>query len=89
MSLIIYNTSSRKARFQTKLEELLLNVNRLRELRESRMMSSAELARRARLSPLTVSRVEKGMECRLETKRKILTALGLSPGEKEKVFPEA
>jgi transcriptional regulator with XRE-family HTH domain len=66
-----------------------LKVNRLRELRESRMMSGMELARRAGLSLITVSRVEKGRGCRIETKRKILTALGLSPGEKEKVFPKA
>jgi transcriptional regulator with XRE-family HTH domain len=71
------------------MEELFLKVNRLRELRESRLMSSMELARRAGISLLTVSRVEKGMGCRIETKRKILAALGLSPDEKEQVFPKA
>ncbi len=40
-------------------------------------MSKAELARKARVSPVTISRVEKGMQFRMETKRKITLALGL------------
>jgi predicted transcriptional regulator len=44
------------------------------------------LARKAGISVLTISRVEKGFDCRLETKRKILKALGYSIEEKEKVF---
>ena len=51
--------------------------NNVRKLRMERMMSKAELARRAGLSTLTVDRVEKGMPCRMDTKRKILEALGL------------
>jgi len=51
-------------------------------------MSKAELARKARLSALTVDRIEKGQSCRLETKRKIILALGYSLSEKHKVFPE-
>lgn len=60
--------------------------NRVRELRLERMMSKAELARRASLSPLTISRVEEGHRCRLDTKRKILEALGLSLKDRDKVF---
>ena len=51
-------------------------------------MSKAELARKARLSALTVDRIEKGKSCRLETKRKIILALGYSLSERNKVFPE-
>ena len=60
--------------------------NRVRELRLERMMSKAELARQAGLSPLTISRVEDGHQCRLDTKRKILEALGLSLKDRNKVF---
>jgi len=61
--------------------------NRLRRLRTERMMSKAELARRAGLSALTIDRIERGMACRMDTKRKILEALGLSPHERTQVFP--
>ncbi len=62
--------------------------NNLRRIREELLLSKAELARKAGLSPVTIDRVEKGYPCRMETKRKILQALGLKPSEKEKVFPE-
>lgn len=60
--------------------------NRLKEIREERLLSKAELARRAGVSPLTVDRIEKGKDCRPETKRKILLALGLKIADKDKVF---
>jgi DNA-binding XRE family transcriptional regulator len=50
------------------------------------MMSKAELARKAGLSSLTIDRVEAGRPCRLDTKRKILLALGLRVSEKDQVF---
>jgi len=50
-------------------------------------MSKAELARKAGISSLTIDRIEKGKDCRLETKRKIILALGYSLSEKDKVFP--
>jgi DNA-binding phage protein len=50
------------------------------------MMSKAELARKAGLSTLTIDRVEAGRPCRLDTKRKILLALGLKVSDKDKVF---
>jgi predicted transcriptional regulator len=52
------------------------------------MISKMELARRAGISNLTVNRIENGADCRMETKRKILTALSLSAHQKERVFPE-
>ena len=60
--------------------------NNVQKLRESLMMSKAELARKAGLSTLTIDRVESGRPCRLDTKRKILAALGLKVGDKDQVF---
>jgi DNA-binding XRE family transcriptional regulator len=48
----------------------------------------AELARKAGVSPLTIDKIEKGCNCRIETKRKIILALGYDLSEKDKVFPE-
>lgn len=62
--------------------------NNVRKLRIERMMSKAELARRANLSVLTVDRVEKGFGSRMNTKRKILEALGLSLADRVRVFGE-
>lgn len=72
--------------FETLVKNKKGHPNRVRELRLERMMSKAELARRAGLSPLTISRVEEGYRCRLDTKRKILEALGLSLKDRGKVF---
>lgn len=60
--------------------------NSVKAIRESLLMSKAELARKAGLSVLTVSRIENGIDCRMDTKRKIILALGLTLADKEKVF---
>jgi len=60
--------------------------NHLREIRESHMMSKAELARKANVSPITIARIENGMPCRMETKRKIILALGFNLADKNKIF---
>lgn len=62
--------------------------NKVKELRESKLLSKAELARKANVSSLTIDRVERGESCRLETMRKIILALGYSLDEKEKVFQD-
>jgi len=62
--------------------------NNVRRIRIERMMSKAELARRANLSVLTIDRIEKGFGCRMDTKRKILEALGLSLADRVRVFGE-
>jgi len=62
--------------------------NNVRKLRQSAMMSKAELARRAGVSPLTIDRVEAGHPCRMDTKRKILEALGIQPSAARDVFPD-
>jgi len=62
--------------------------NHLRTFREAQLMSKAELARKSGLSVLTVNRIETGMPCRMETKRKILAALDLKPVDKNQIFPD-
>ena len=63
--------------------------NRVRELRENRLMTQAQLARKAKVALRTIHSVEKGMNCRMDTKRKILLALGLRFEDKDHVFPPA
>jgi DNA-binding XRE family transcriptional regulator len=60
--------------------------NNVQRLREEQLLTKAELARKAGISPLTVSRIESGLECRMDTKRKIIIALGLTPSDRRKVF---
>ncbi|PLX53360.1 MAG: XRE family transcriptional regulator [Desulfobacteraceae bacterium] len=63
-----------------------MSQNRLKKIRESLMMSKAELSRKAGISTITITRIENGMPCRMETKRKILLALGYKISDKNKVF---
>ena len=63
-----------------------MGMNQVQRFREDLMMSKAELARKAGLSTLTIDRVEAGRPCRLDTKRKILLALGLRVSDKDRVF---
>ncbi|MGH7454131.1 MAG: helix-turn-helix transcriptional regulator [bacterium] len=60
--------------------------NNVRKIREEKMLSKAELARLAGISPLTLDRIEKGKACRMATKRKILLALGLKFNQRRKLF---
>jgi DNA-binding XRE family transcriptional regulator len=62
--------------------------NSVKKIREAQLLSKAELARKAGVSPLTIDRIEKGKECRMETKRKIILALGYKLSEKDKIFNE-
>jgi DNA-binding XRE family transcriptional regulator len=62
--------------------------NNVRKIREAKMLSKAELARLAGISPLTLDRIEKGKDCRLATKRKILLALGLTIEQKHTLFKQ-
>jgi DNA-binding XRE family transcriptional regulator len=63
-----------------------VGANNVLQIREELLMSKAELARRAGLSVLTIDRVEKGMTCRMDTKRKIILSLGLQVSDRYKVF---
>ncbi len=61
-------------------------ANKVRQAREDRMMSKAELARKAGLTVQTIDRIERGHECRLATKRKIILALGYELADRTKIF---
>ena len=61
-------------------------ANQVQRFREAQMMSKAELARKAGLSTLTIDRLEAGRPCRLDTKRKVLLALGMRVSDKDRVF---
>ncbi|HUV77685.1 MAG TPA: helix-turn-helix transcriptional regulator [Desulfobacterales bacterium] len=65
-----------------------MSKNTLKKIRESLMMSKAELARKANISPITITRIENGMPCRMETQRKIILALGYKISDKNKVFDD-
>lgn len=61
-------------------------MSNVQKIREQKLMSKAELARRSGLSTVTINRIENGMACRMDTMRKIILALGLSLEDKELVF---
>jgi DNA-binding XRE family transcriptional regulator len=63
-----------------------MSTNSLKKIRESFMISKTELARKSNISSFTLTRVEQGKSCRMETKRKILLALGVKISDKDKVF---
>jgi len=67
-------------------EKVKVEPNNVRKVREGLLLSKAELARRAKISVLTIDRVEKGMACRMDTKRKIILSLGLTLSDRDKVF---
>jgi len=62
--------------------------NNVKKIREGKMLSKAELARMAGISPLTLDRIEKGKACRMATKRKILLALGLKVSQRQRLFKQ-
>jgi DNA-binding XRE family transcriptional regulator len=62
--------------------------NKLKSVRESLLMSKTELSKLADVSPITITRIESGMPCRMETQRKILLALGFMLSDKHKIFKD-
>jgi len=68
------------------LEEWVVDQNTVKKIREELLLSKAELARKAGVSPLTIDRIERGKDCRMETKRKIILALGYKLSDKDKLF---
>ena len=68
-------------------EVFMGDENALRSIREFHMLSKTEFARSAGISPITLGRIENGQPCRIETKKKILLGLGLTPDDHDRVFP--
>ena len=75
-----------KEKEKVERENVKVEPNNVRKIREGLLLSKAELARRANISVLTIDRVEKGMACRMDTKRKIILSLGLKLSDRDKVF---
>ena len=63
-----------------------MGQNTIKKIREELLLSKAELARKAGVSPLTIDRIERGKDCRMETKRRIILALGYELSDKGKIF---
>ena len=63
-----------------------MRKNSLKEIRESLMISKVELARKTDLSPKTITRIEQGLPCRMETKRKIIRTLGSINADENEVM---
>ena len=78
--------SPEKEKIKSGKENVKVTPNNVRKVREGLLLSKAELARRAKISVLTIDRVEKGMACRMDTKRKIILSLGLKLSDRDKVF---
>lgn len=76
-------SQSKEIKISNKMER-----NLVKKVREDLMMSKAELADKAGVSPLTIDRVEKGNSCRLDTKRRIILGLGYKLSDKDKIFPQ-
>lgn len=72
--------------FFQKKESLVVTINSVKKIRESKMMSKAELARKANVTVQTIDRIEKGNDCRLDTKRKIIMALGYNLADRAEIF---
>ena len=64
----------------------MAKTNCVRKIREAKMMSKAELARKAEVTVQTIDRIEKGNDCRLDTKRKIILALGYKLVDRTRIF---
>ena len=62
-----------------------MGSNSLKKIEKSLMISKSELARKAKVSPITIARIEKNILCRMETERKFFLALGFKLSDKNKI----
>jgi transcriptional regulator with XRE-family HTH domain len=81
----IYNIIKFKKGIMT--DKKITIPNNIRKIRESKLLSLAELVRRTGLSSSNLRRIEEGASCRMETKRKILEALKIELEDSKRVFP--
>jgi DNA-binding XRE family transcriptional regulator len=63
--------------------------NRVKRIREAKMLGKSELAKLAGVSPLTIDRIERGLPCRVVTQRQIMLALGLKLSQRRRVFRDS
>jgi transcriptional regulator with XRE-family HTH domain len=60
----------------------MLNLTRLRDVRQRKLLSQADLSQASGVSEATISRLESGLEkARYVTTRKLAQALGVEPHE--------
>ena len=64
-------------------------TKRLKQLREEKMLTQAELAEKAGVSARTLWSVENGRPCQIATRRAILRALGVARRRGAKLFVES
>lgn len=57
-----------------------MGENKVKWLREELLLSKAELSRKTGSTLTTIDRIERGEDCRMDTKRKIILALGCQMG---------
>ncbi len=92
IKILIHNDCVKEINVLYKLDliqEGKLSHNLVKQTREGLLMGKAELVRKAGVSALTISRIEKGLNCRLETKRKIIVVLGYDLSDRDKIFHES
>ncbi|MGC8580591.1 MAG: helix-turn-helix transcriptional regulator, partial [bacterium] len=70
--------------YPERMSKLPYCIFRVKQIRAKAMMNKAELARKAQVSVLTITRIEQGMECRMDTRRRIIQALGYKIEERKK-----
>ena len=67
--------------------DIKMSINHLKDIRLNKLMSRTELSRKAGVSYKTIINIENGKPCRIDTKRKIILALGFELSDKDQVFP--
>ena len=67
---------------------MTISAKRVRQIREAKMRRKAELGRKAEVTVQTIHRIENGNECRLDTKRKIILALGFELSNRTRIFDD-
>jgi hypothetical protein len=80
------NAIRKDARLQVDDRNILALIIKSAMLKDTSWYHSISRYSKAGISPLTISRVEQGKPCRIETQRKILLALGLKPSDKNGLF---
>ncbi len=61
--------------------------NNVKKMRKAQFLSINDLASKAEVCPPTLYRIEKGEDCNMSTKRKLIKALGVEVSKGETVFP--
>jgi predicted transcriptional regulator len=66
---------------EKEFDAMIINGEAFRKTREGQLLSANELGKKAEVSPAVVKNLELGKSRRLESIRKVITALGLTIDE--------